>query len=93
MLAGGVGRRFGRAKGNVELDGTTLAARAASVLWPLCGSVLVSMRSGDDNPAPGFPALAVVDAAGRIDSLHLGVIDRGDLEAAVEDARRASEGP
>ena len=39
-----------------------------------------------DYGAPGFPALAVVDPQGRIDSLHLGVIDRSALEAAVEDA-------
>ena len=40
-----------------------------------------------DYGAPGFPALAVVDPAGRIDSLHLGVIDRSALESAVRDAR------
>ena len=40
--------------------------------------------------APGFPALAVVDPAGRIDSLHLGVIDRPALEAAVADAQSRS---
>jgi thiol-disulfide isomerase/thioredoxin len=39
-----------------------------------------------DYGATGFPALAVVDPQGRIDSLHLGVIDRSALEAAVEDA-------
>ena len=39
-----------------------------------------------DYGAPGFPALAVIDAKGRIDSLHLGVIDRSALEAAVADA-------
>jgi thiol-disulfide isomerase/thioredoxin len=39
-----------------------------------------------DYGAPGFPALAVVDPQGRIDSLHLGVIDRSALEAAVADA-------
>ena len=39
-----------------------------------------------DYGAPGFPALAVIDAQGRIDSLHLGVIDRSALEAAVADA-------
>jgi thiol-disulfide isomerase/thioredoxin len=39
-----------------------------------------------DYGAPGFPALAVVDPQGRIDSLHLGVIGRPALEAAVTDA-------
>ncbi len=37
--------------------------------------------------APGFPALAVVDAEGRIDSLHVGLITTDDLEAAVAAAR------
>ncbi len=37
--------------------------------------------------APGFPALAVVDAEGRIDSLHVGVITPEALEAAVAAAR------
>ena len=37
--------------------------------------------------APGFPALAVVDAKGRIDSLHVGLITSDDLEAAVAAAR------
>jgi thiol-disulfide isomerase/thioredoxin len=41
-----------------------------------------------DYGAPGFPALAVVDPQGRIDSLHLGVIGRSALEAAVADARQ-----
>jgi len=40
-----------------------------------------------DYGAPGFPALAVVDGAGRIDTLHLGVIDRPALEAAVREAK------
>lgn len=39
-----------------------------------------------DYGAPGFPALAVVDPQGHIDSLHLGVIEQLALEAAVEDA-------
>lgn len=41
-----------------------------------------------DYGATGFPALAVVDPQGRIDSLHLGVIDRSALDAAVEDANQ-----
>ena len=38
--------------------------------------------------APGFPALAIVDAEGHIDSLHVGLITPDDLEAAVAAARR-----
>lgn len=37
--------------------------------------------------APGFPALAVVDAQGRIDSLHVGLITPDELELAVAAAR------
>lgn len=36
---------------------------------------------------PGFPALVVVDAEGRLDSLHLGVITPEDLAEAVSRAR------
>lgn len=43
-----------------------------------------------DYGAPGFPALAVVGPSGHVDSLHLGVIDRASLEAAVGDAREGA---
>ena len=39
-----------------------------------------------DYGAQGFPALAVVDPQGRIDSFHLGVISRPALEQAVSEA-------
>ena len=39
-----------------------------------------------DYGAIGFPALAVVDPQGRIDSFHLGVIARPALEQAVAEA-------
>jgi len=45
----------GRPKGAIEFGGATLALRAAGLLWPLCGSVLVSLAEGDSNPAPGYP--------------------------------------
>jgi molybdopterin-guanine dinucleotide biosynthesis protein A len=77
VLAGGGGHRLGRAKGGVELEGRTLAQRAAETVWPLCGSVLISVGPGASNPAPGYPAveddppggrgpLAGLDAAFRI---------------------------
>ena len=50
--------------------------------------LLGSERLAREYGAPGFPALAVVDAAGALDSLHLGVIDPDELEQAVEAARR-----
>jgi thiol-disulfide isomerase/thioredoxin len=40
-----------------------------------------------DYGVPGFPALAVVDARGLLDSLHLGVITPEELEEAVAKAR------
>ncbi len=41
-----------------------------------------------DYGVPGFPALVVVDERGRLDSLHLGLIDPEDLAEAVEQAKR-----
>lgn len=61
-------------------------AREHRIAYPV---LLGDEKLAFDYGAPGFPALAVVDAAGRIASLHLGVITRQELEAAVEDARRA----
>jgi thiol-disulfide isomerase/thioredoxin len=50
--------------------------------------VLIGSESlARDYGVPGFPALAVVDGAGRIDSLHLGVITPDELEEAVAAAR------
>jgi cytochrome c biogenesis protein CcmG/thiol:disulfide interchange protein DsbE len=40
-----------------------------------------------DYGVPGFPALAVVDAQGRLASLHLGVITPEELRGVVEQAR------
>ena len=57
VLAGGQGRRLGRPKGSVVLDGLTLAERAARTLRPLCGSVLVSLAPGMANPAPKYPSV------------------------------------
>jgi thiol-disulfide isomerase/thioredoxin len=54
--------------------------------------VLGDEKLAFDYGAPGFPALAVVSPSGHVDSLHLGVIDRASLEAAVRDAR-ARAGP
>jgi thiol-disulfide isomerase/thioredoxin len=50
--------------------------------------LLGSERLARDYGAPGFPALAVVDAAGALASLHLGVIDPEELEAALAAARQ-----
>lgn len=63
VLAGGAGERLGRDKSRVEIDGVSLAARAARLLWPLCDDVLISVAHGSANPVPDFPS--VEDAAPR----------------------------
>ena len=66
VLAGGAGRRMGRAKGELRLaGGRTLALRAAEALAPLCRGVLISVRPGSDNPAPGYPAIEDSPPPGR----------------------------
>lgn len=57
VLAGGAGRRMGGPKGELRVDGMTLAERAAKTLRPLCGSVLISVPHGGRNPAPGYAAI------------------------------------
>jgi molybdopterin-guanine dinucleotide biosynthesis protein A len=61
VLAGGIGRRFGRPKGGVSVGGTALAVRAAQALAPVCRGVVVSIGPGASNPAPGY--LPIEDAA------------------------------
>lgn len=65
VLAGGRGTRLGRTKGDLSLEGRTLAQRAASVLWPHCGSVLISIAQGTRNPAPDWPVVEDFPPPGR----------------------------
>lgn len=65
VLAGGSGRRLGRTKGDLRIDGRPLALRAAEALMPVCGGVLVSVGRGAENPAPGYPAIEDAAPAGR----------------------------
>jgi len=65
VLAGGRGTRLGRTKGDLALAGTTLAQRAAAVLWPHCGSVLISVAQGSPNPAPDWPLVEDFPPPGR----------------------------
>jgi molybdopterin-guanine dinucleotide biosynthesis protein A len=65
VLAGGLGRRLGRPKGEFSFGDRSLAERAASILWPLAGSVLISTRPGASNPAPTFPQLEDPEPPGR----------------------------
>ena len=65
VLAGGAGRRLGRPKGELRVGGTPLALRAAAALAPVCAGVLVSVRPGAANPAPGYAAIEDRPPAGR----------------------------
>jgi len=80
VLAGGAGRRMGRSKGDLALDGCSLAVRAARTLETICGGVLISVRPGGDNPAPGFAAVPDSPPPGR-----------GPL-AGIDAAFRATDG-
>ena len=65
VLAGGLGRRMGRTKGDLRVAGQTLAQRAAVTLWPFCGSVVISIGPGAQNPAPDYPTVEDAPPAGR----------------------------
>ena len=82
---------------DVAVLGVAVDAEGKSVVAPFAEEHHIAYRVllGDeslafDYGAPGFPALAVVDGAGRIDSLHLGVIDRSALDTAVREAKSAA---
>jgi len=85
VLAGGRGERLGRTKGGVTFEGTTLASRAAAVLWPVCGSVLVSVAEGADNHAPGYPSLVDPPPPGRgpLAGLDAAFVATGDADLLV----------
>ncbi len=65
VLAGGEGRRLGQPKGQLQVEGQSLAERAVSVVWPFCASVLVSIRAGARTPAQGFPVVEDAPGPGR----------------------------
>ena len=57
---------MGRTKGDLEVGGGQgLAQRAVSVLWPFCGTVLVSVGPGGANPAPGSSSVEDEPPEGR----------------------------
>lgn len=56
---------MGRTKGDLSLGSRTLAERAAQMLAPVCGGVLISVRTGAGNPAPGFVAIEDPPPPGR----------------------------
>ncbi len=81
VLAGGEGRRLGRTKGDLVVDGATMAVRAATSLRPLCGSVVISVGVAGGDPAPGYPTIQDRPPAGR------GPL--AGIAAAYEDTGRA----
>ena len=85
VLAGGAGRRMGRAKGALSLDGRPLAVRAATALAEVCRGVLISIAPGSANPAPGFPAVEDPPPAGRgpLAGIHAGFESSADADLLV----------
>ena len=59
-VRGSVGR-----KGDLTVDGRPLARRAAAALFPHCGSVLISIAQGAENPAPEWPSVEDLPPPGR----------------------------
>jgi molybdopterin-guanine dinucleotide biosynthesis protein A len=85
VLAGGRSRRLGRAKGEIQFQGQSLAERAAHALWPLSASVLVSVGPGADNPTPGFATIEDESPAGRgpLAGIDAGFRATGDADLLV----------
>jgi len=90
--------QFHRRNPEVSVLGVAVDAGGREAVAPFAAEqrieypVLLGSESlARDYGVPGFPALVVVDAAGRLDSLHLGVITPEELEEAVSKARAAPE--
>lgn len=65
VLAGGLGRRMGQAKGALETGGQRLAERAARTLFPLTGSVVISVAPGCPWQFEGFPLVEDEKTSGK----------------------------
>jgi molybdopterin-guanine dinucleotide biosynthesis protein A len=85
VLAGGRSQRLGRAKGELQYQGQSLAERAAHALWPLSASVLISIGHGADNPAPGFSTIEDEPPSGRgpLAGIDAGFRATGDADLLV----------
>ena len=79
ILAGGAGRRLGRPKAGVVLDGRTLVERAVESLRPHCEPLLVISRPEielppldatvlDDRPGPDAPLNALATGLAALDT-------------------------
>jgi molybdopterin-guanine dinucleotide biosynthesis protein A len=85
VLAGGAGRRMGRTKGDLVVDGRPLAERAARTLAPVCGSVLISVAPGAVNPAPNWTAVEDAPPGGRgpLAGLQAAFLSTGNADLVV----------
>ena len=82
VLAGGAGRRLGRPKAGVVLDGRTLVERAVETLRPYCGALLVVSRP--EVELPRLDATVCFDRTGPDTPLNalatgLAALDTGDV--------------
>lgn len=72
---------------SVDVEGRDVVAdyvQRVTMSYPvLLGDEALARRYG----APGFPTLAVIDAQGRLASMHVGLIDRAALLRLVDAAR------
>lgn len=82
--------QFHRQRPDVAVLGVAVDAGGRDAVAPFADQhrieypVLLGSESlARDYGVPGFPALVVIDRAGRLDSLHLGVITPEELAEAV----------
>lgn len=78
------------ASDGVVVIGVAVDAEGLDVVKPYAeeNGVEYTILIGDEGlarkfGAPGFPALAIVDPEGRIDSMHVGLIEEEDLSAEI----------
>ncbi|MBW2313277.1 MAG: TlpA family protein disulfide reductase [Deltaproteobacteria bacterium] len=74
----------------IVVIGVAVDAEGAEVVKPYAqeNGIEYQLVIGDEGlarkfGAPGFPALAVVSPDGKIDSMHVGLIEEAELEAAI----------
>jgi len=82
------------ADSGVVVIGVAVDAEGAEVVAPYAEEhgIEYQLVIGDEGlarkfGAPGFPALAVVSADGKIDSMHVGLIEEPELEEAIAKAQ------
>lgn len=85
-----------RYRGRAEVVGIAVDVGGREVVAPYAADHQIAYRVllGDEELARrygalGFPSLFVIRPDGGIDSSHVGLVEPGELEAAIEDALRA----